>query len=55
MQAQVDPEAAARKRMQKQQRRARGRKRRLEELSRLRAVGLPVKHRAKREQRTRAD
>ena len=47
-QAAVDPEAAARARMRKQERRATGRKRALDEVQRQRSAGLAVKHRRTR-------
>ena len=47
-QAAVDPEAAARARMRKQERRATGRKRALDEVRRQRSAGLAVKHKRPR-------
>lgn len=40
----LDPEAAAQARMRKQERRAVGRKRAMEETRRLRSAGIAVKH-----------
>jgi U3 small nucleolar RNA-associated protein 20 len=47
-QALVDPEAAARARMRKQERRSAGRKRALEEVRRMRSAGVAVKHKRAR-------
>ena len=44
----MDPEAAARARMRKQERRGAGRKRALEEVKRQRSAGLAVKHKRPR-------
>lgn len=44
----MDPEAAAVARMRKQQRRAAGRKRALEEVRRMRSAGVAVKHKRAR-------
>jgi hypothetical protein len=44
----VDPEAAARVRIQRQERKATGRKRKMEEFKRMRLLGLPIKNVNKR-------
>ncbi|BDA46528.1 probable small subunit processome component 20 homolog [Coccomyxa sp. Obi] len=48
LQAMLDPEAAAQARMRKQERRAVGRKRAMEETRRLRSAGIAVKHKRPR-------
>ena len=47
-QAMLDPEAAAQARMRKQERRAVGRKRAMEETRRMRSAGVAVKHKRPR-------
>jgi hypothetical protein len=53
-QALLDPEAAAQSRMRKQERRATGRKRRLEEVRRMRSAGVAVKNRRSSTKGTRS-
>ena len=43
----MDPEAAARTKLHKQERRAAGRKRKMEEMQRRRGVGVAVKNKKK--------
>ena len=47
-QAMLDPQAAARSNLQKQARRAKGRKRKMEDLARMRSAGAPVKNKRPR-------
>lgn len=47
MQTMLDPDAVAAERQRKATRKAAGRKRKLEDVHRRRAVGLPVKNRRK--------
>lgn len=44
LQVLLDPQAAAKSKLQKQARRAKGRKRKMEELARMRSAGAPVKN-----------